>query len=92
MVAATIFSAGTIKGIREMKKELRVCTQEEIDSQLETQWNELEDVCFDEDSDGELILSEDWYHFPKGTIREEIWHWFDDRHSKGVAWLLYGDE
>lgn len=26
-----------------------------------------------------------------GISREEIWHWFDRRHSKGVAYLLYGD-
>ena len=25
-----------------------------------------------------------------GIHREEIWHWFDVRHSKGVAYLLYG--
>ena len=25
-----------------------------------------------------------------GIHREEIWHWFDERHSKGVAYLLYG--
>lgn len=24
-----------------------------------------------------------------GTSREEIWHWFDRRHSKGVIYLLY---
>lgn len=29
-------------------------------------------------------------HFPAGTDREEIWQWFDQRHSKGVAYLLYG--
>lgn len=27
--------------------------------------------------------------FPAGTHREEIWKWFDERHSRGVAWLLY---
>lgn len=27
--------------------------------------------------------------FPKGTSREEIWHWFDERHSRGVSYLLY---
>lgn len=25
-----------------------------------------------------------------GVGREEIWHWFDERHSKGVVYLLYG--
>ena len=27
--------------------------------------------------------------FPAGTPREDIWRWFDERHSKGVAYLLY---
>lgn len=24
----------------------------------------------------------------KATEREEIWHWFDEYHSKGVGWLM----
>lgn len=28
--------------------------------------------------------------FPAGTHREDIWHWFDERHSKGVTYLMYG--
>ena len=28
--------------------------------------------------------------FPAGTHREEVWKWFDERYSKGVAALLYG--
>ena len=36
-------------------------------------------------------LEDDWFIFPIGTDKEEIWHWFDERHSKGVAYLLYGD-
>ena len=59
------------------------------DLELETKWQELTDVPFDEDTSGELILTEDWYLFTKGTSREDIWHWFDERHSKGVVWLLY---
>lgn len=34
-------------------------------------------------------LEKDWYMFEKGTSRENIWHWFDERHSKGIAYLLY---
>lgn len=30
--------------------------------------------------------------FPAGTHREEIWHWFDERHPKGVYYLLYGGD
>lgn len=59
------------------------------DEEIEQKWRELEDVPMDEDSEGELFLADAWYIFPKGAKREEIWHWFDKRHSKGVAWLLY---
>ena len=69
--------------------KIKVNTPEEIDIKLEKIWDELEDVLFDEDDDGELILADDWYLFAKGTTRTDIWHWFDDRHSKGIAWLLY---
>ena len=58
------------------------------DEILEQFWEELEDVPFSENKDGELILEEDWLYFLAGTTREEIWHWFDDNHSKGVYWLL----
>lgn len=36
-------------------------------------------------------MEEEFLHFPAGTHREEIWKWFDQRHSKGVGCLLYGD-
>ena len=36
-------------------------------------------------------IEEPFACFPAGTEREEIWHWFDRRHSKGVAYLLYGN-
>ncbi len=59
------------------------------DGELENLWDSLSDVPFDEDADGDLILAEDWEMFFKGETREEILHWFDEQHSKGVAWLLY---
>ena len=61
-------------------------------------WKNLEDVPFNEDADGRLVLANDYRFmvgsreiamFPKGTDREEIWHWFDENHPKGVAHLLY---
>lgn len=63
------------------------------DGDLEDLWRELADVPFDDnDPDLDLTLAEDWKWFRKGTPREEIWHWFDERHSKGVAFLLYGPD
>lgn len=64
-------------------------------------WKNLEDVPVYEDEDGRMLLEKDYRlmigtrevtMFPAGTEREEIWHWFDERHPKGVAYLLYGEE
>lgn len=58
------------------------------DAQLEGLWAQLGDVPMDPDTEK---LDEDWFIFPHGTDREEVWHWFDRRHSKGIAYLLYKD-
>ena len=63
-------------------------TLKKRDEALEKLWAELEDVPVDPDTEK---LEDDWCIFPIGTDKEEIWHWFDERHSKGVAYLLYGD-
>ena len=65
-------------------------TLAERDGKLEALWADLEDVAFDEDADGRLRLVDPWLCFMAGTEREEIWRWFDQRHSKGVYYLLYG--
>lgn len=65
------------------------CNQNELDICLETKWYELADVPFDEsDTASGLVLAQDWWGFPKGTDREDIWHVFDKFYSKGVASLL----
>lgn len=55
-----------------------------IDEALEKMWDELADVPVDENE----CIDIDWHGWDKGTHREEIWHWFDERHSKGVGWLM----
>jgi len=61
------------------------------DVQLEEMWADLGNIHFDEaDVPGDMVLAEDWHSFQKGTDRLEIWQFFDKRHSKGVAFLLYG--
>ena len=57
----------------------------ETDSEIEKVWEEFTDVPIDESE----CLDIDWHGWNKGTHREEIWHWFDEHHSKGVAWLMY---
>lgn len=62
------------------------------DSIIEEMWQALDDVPFDEQANGEMILSEKWLSFDEGTTRDDIWHWFDKHYSKGVYELLYGDK
>ena len=59
-----------------------------MDKEIEKLWDELEDVPFYEDKEGYMRLGVDWQDFAKGTDREEIWYWFDEHYSKGVAWLM----
>lgn len=64
-------------------------TLEERDRKLERLWAELEDVPMNPDTEE---MEEQFLHFPAGTNREEIWEWFDERHSKGVAYLMHVGE
>lgn len=68
--------------------EKKSISQKEVDKKLESLWEELEDVPCDEGENGELILSVDWEGFKAGTECEDIWHWFDELHSKGVGYLM----
>lgn len=36
-----------------------------------------------------LVLAEPWFNFPAGTDQEEIWAWFDERYSGGVAKIMF---
>lgn len=59
------------------------------DTELERLWDEFADVPMDPETEK---MEEPFLHFPAGTDREDIWSWFDERHSKGVVYLLYGTE
>ena len=63
-------------------------TLKERDKRLERLWAEFGDVPMDPETE---CIEEPFLGFPAGTNREELWHWFDKRHSKGVAYLLYRD-
>lgn len=60
------------------------------DKHLEQLWDELGDIPFDDQPESDMTLAQPWHGFPVGTEREDIWHWFDERYSRGVAALLYG--
>jgi hypothetical protein len=55
------------------------------DTNLEQRWKELGDIPID-DAD---CITEPFYEWKVGTFREQIWHWFDNHHSKGVVWLIF---
>ncbi|MBD5130300.1 MAG: hypothetical protein HDT43_10350 [Ruminococcaceae bacterium] len=58
------------------------------DEALENLWEKLIDIPMDAETES---IKQPFLQFPKGTSRDTIWHWFDVRHSKGIAYLLYGD-
>lgn len=58
------------------------------DERLEELWSRFGDVPMDPETER---IEEPFMDWGAGVDREEIWHWFDERHSRGVAYLLYGD-
>jgi hypothetical protein len=71
-----------VKQLREMP------TLFDRDVWLEWLWSKLEDAPMDPKTEK---LEADFYFFKKGTDKEDIWHWFDERYTRGVHYLLYGD-
>ena len=56
------------------------------DEQLEALWEDFGNVPYNDETE---TIEEDFLSFHAGTHRYDVWHWFDERHSKGVAYLLY---
>jgi hypothetical protein len=48
-------------------------------------WSELEDVPVALDEDGDTVIDSDFGLWKRGTSRERIWQWFDERCPHGVA-------
>ena len=66
--------------------EARYENTEARDKAMEDLWNELTDVPMNPETEK---MDAPFLSFPIGTDREDIWHWFDERHSRGVSFLLY---
>ena len=74
----------------ETIKYLEGVLKPERDVFIKEKWAEFADVPFnDSDPAADMCLENDWWLFKSGTCREEIWHWFDDKYTKGVYHLLY---
>lgn len=75
-------------------------TLSERDAVLELLWKQFAEVPMDPETEKteapflHLPMSNDDYFvsFDAGTPKEDIWLWFDERHSKGVLFLLYGNQ
>ena len=75
------------------KEELKddICNMEtlkERDKKLKELWREFGDIPMDPETE---CIEEAFMNFPAGTHRFEVWRFFDERFSKGVAALLYDD-
>lgn len=64
-------------------------TLRERDALLEELWKRFGDVPMDPSTE---TMEAPFLDFPAGTSRVDIWHWFDERHSKGIAYLLYNED
>ena len=56
------------------------------DAEVEDWWERLGNTPINPETEE---IEEPFLDFPAGTHREDVWRWFDERHSKGVAWLMY---
>lgn len=56
------------------------------DAELEKIWEIFGDVAINDDEE----ILEEFLGFQEGTNRFEIWKWFDERYSSGVAELVNG--
>lgn len=57
------------------------------DEVLEDLWDQFADIPMNPETE---CIEAPFMGWGVGISREEIWRWFDQRHSKGVAYLLYG--
>lgn len=56
--------------------------EEEYDNTLDIMWEKFGDIPVDENG---ITIEQDFYIWKKGTEKEEIWHWFDDRIEEGIG-------
>lgn len=80
-----VLSSSDYEAIRNGLEEIE--TLQERDEVLEEMWCQFADTPMNPDTE---CMEAPFLNFPAGTFREDAWHWFDERHSKGVAYLLYG--
>lgn len=81
-----VLSLSDYEAIREGLEEIE--TLRERDVALEEMWSQFADIPVDPKTECIEVPFMWWW---PGVSRNGIWHWFDQRHSKGIAYLLYGN-
>ena len=51
-------------------------------------WGKFGDIPMNPETE---CIEEPFMHFPIGTHREEIWHWFEETFNVSVADLMYSE-
>ena len=81
-----VLSSSDYAAIRNGLEEIE--TMRDRDEELEELWEKYADVPMNPETE---CIEDTFMGWGAGVHREEIWHWFDRRHSKGIGYLLYRD-
>lgn len=63
-------------------KSYSYLTEEDYQATIDKLWEQLSDIPVN--NTGEII-EDDFYIWKKGTSKEDIWHWFDERVQGGIG-------
>lgn len=66
----------------EFLKSYSYLTEEEYQATLDKMWEQLSDIPVN--NTGEII-EDKFYIWEKGTSRDDIWYWFDERVQGGIG-------
>lgn len=83
-IIATLSVQETVTPDTLLLVEIPGADKSDKDIRLEELWRQFGDVPMNPETE---CIEEDFLHFPASTNRMEIWHWFDEQHSLGVAYL-----
>ena len=83
-IIATLSVQETVTPDTLLLVEIPGADKSDKDIRLEELWRQFGDVPMNPETE---CIEEDFLHFPAGTNRMDIWHWFDEQHSLGVAYL-----
>lgn len=66
----------------QLEPEYLASTEEQLYrlNRIKDLWDEFGDVPMDPETE---CIESKWHHFPAGTHREDIWHWFE--HEFGLS-------